>query len=227
MSQTTRAPRLLRLALVGVLVGGFAAPADAARNCELLRDEKGDSGVLGGEGLGGPLPGTYEPMLDILSADLAADAKQLTVVIRVAELGPTPAVPLVDGGSWSFHFATPESAFFLAADRTHAGESFMLHHYLSEYSGDTSQSFIYEPVGEVTGVIDVASSEIRMTVPLAMFKPHDAVTMGTTLHKLLVISWYKHEPMEQWSSGGEADETGGGGKATYRVGTRNCVKVGR
>ncbi|HVF19631.1 MAG TPA: hypothetical protein VNA14_05255 [Mycobacteriales bacterium] len=219
-------PRLRDLAALVVLCV-LGAPAEAAprRPCELLKDAKGDAGLNGGEGgIGGPVPGTDDGSLDIISADLAADATRLTVVIRVAGLR-SGASPL-QGESWSFHFASPESAFFLSADRTHAGTSFTLFRYTTDYSGDTSQSFLFERIGEVTGLLDTDASEIRMTAPLSMFKPHDTITTGTTLHKLLVISWLKNEPIEGWSNASEGDETGGGGKASYRVGTKNCVRVG-
>ena len=224
-SHVGRIAAVLALSLVGVVT----MPVSAAprRPCQLLKDETGDAGLLGGDGgIGGPLPGTYDASLDIVSADIAADASRLTVVIRVAGLTPPPT-PQPYGVAWSFHFATPESAFFLRADRTHAGESFTLHHYLTEYSGDTSQSFLYDHVGPVAGVFDTAASEIRMTAPLSMFKPFDTVTTETTVSKLLVISWFKLEPIEEWSNSSEGDETGGGGNATYRVGAKNCVTPGR
>lgn len=220
--------RVARLALVGLLVVTSAPHANAARRCELLKDQKGDAGLNGGEGGIGPIvPGTEDESLDIVSADIATDARRLTVVIRVARLSPPSALQLYRE-RWSFHFATPETAFFLSADRTDAASSFTLNHYTTEYSGDTSRSYLFEYVGEVTGVVDLAASEIRMTAPLSMFKPYDAITTGVTLHKLLVITWLKHEPVEETGSfSSEADETGGGGRATYRAGDRNCVAVGR
>ncbi len=213
--------RALGAAALAIVVSSPAtAPATAApgRSCQLVKDESGDAGLFGGVV-------THDASLDIVSADIAADAKNLTVVIRVAKLA-TQSPPLPYGGSWSFHFATPEAAFILDAGQRLDGDQFELNHYTSEYTGDTSTSFLYEPVGSVNGTFDTTANEIRMTAPLAMFAPFDRLNHGSVLSKLLVISWPEWGFGEDAIAGGQADEAGGGGRASYRVGESSCVRVG-
>ncbi|HVE98636.1 MAG TPA: hypothetical protein VNA12_05595 [Mycobacteriales bacterium] len=225
MSPTARLPRLLRLALIGLLVAGFAVPAEAAPRCYLLKDAEGDAGVSGGDGGLGSVPGTYDGSLDVVSADIATNRTQLTAVIRVAKL-TMPENPLPYGGMFSFHWTTGEAAFFVEATRTYAGDRFHANVYTSPYSGDTSQSFLYDPLGPVSGVFDEARNEVRITAPLALFAPHDRIGPGTTLTKLLVITWFS-QALDEYPTSSQADEVGGGGRASYRAGDRTCVAVGR
>ena len=225
MRSTTSARIIAALALAA----GAAAPtleaADAAppRSCEHVRDAAGDSGLLGGEGGGGPVPGTYDASVDIVSADVATHRTHLTAVIRVEAL-TIPAQPTPYGAAWSMHFATPEAAFFLEAKRTLDGDRFHLSVYTTPYSGDTSQSYLYDPLGAVSGVIDGSRNEVRLTAPLSMFAPYDKITAGAPITKLLAISWITQAVMEYPGANTQADE--GSSTASYPAGARSCVKVG-
>src|SRR3954454_4928922 len=72
---------MIAAALLGV--SGTPSLAAASPSCGFIQDTAGD----GNDQLNGTRVGPNEPDLDILSADVATDARSVTTVVRVANLG--------------------------------------------------------------------------------------------------------------------------------------------
>ncbi len=203
---------------VAVCTAGVATAAPSRVSCNLVRDAADDGGQL----IGGPgvrLP--PDPTLEILSADIAADSRQITAVIRVKQLViPDPQSPL--GTIHSLSFKSPESAFELRADASRvAGTQFQLWVYRSDYTGAETEAWVVSRLGDVTGALDVERNEIRIHAPLTLLAKEDQMAEGHVLSHLRVISFIEDLP------GGGTSYDFARSTTPYTIGTRSCVRVGR
>src|SRR5687768_14584060 len=94
------------LGLMAATVGvAGAAPAKPKPVCNLVQDAKDDTFAARYQETAGAY-GPQESSLDIVSADLASDAKTLTGVLRVQSLAAAPATS-PGGASYDINFTTP------------------------------------------------------------------------------------------------------------------------
>ena len=215
-------------ALLGVtlaLVGGPALGAPR-RACNLVTDPIGDGSFWGQVPPGTP---AYPTSLDIISADIASDAKHVTAVIRVDRL-QTTETGSPTGIAYAFHVAVNKQRFELNASRTTGSDPRFTMWGRIEYVGDENNGAAsYGFIGLIDGIFDEDLSEIRMTAPIKNFTPK--VKPGARFDDLRLWSYYEagySSPTENrrpfGSTGHSADAAES--TATYAAGSPSCVKVG-
>jgi hypothetical protein len=204
---TGRRAAMSALIVLAVLGSGMSANATTKAKakpkpvCNLVTDAKGDAED-------GQLGSNEDPSLDIVSADVATNSKQITAVIRVAKLANPDSLSLL-GNYYSFGFT---------------GSSLQV--------GQTMYVQI-EPTGVVwqggagTGVLDTVHNEIRMTLPLSYFGTGAAaVVPGPPLHGFIATADWENpaEPVPStlaiWGDTAQSN-------TTYVPGTPSCVAVGK
>lgn len=189
--------------------------------CNLVTDGTGDAHVVG--------PDPSVDAWDITSADIAADKKNITVVIRVKKLAKTAPTSAPTGMRWRFGFTAEDIPFSFGAHTDATGAV----SYDAAYTDPIKGGQLYG--GGVTGTFDTVKNEIHMTAPESLFASQATIKLGTVLSGL------------DASSGNEAaisDPTGkvvngallrvyppGGDDApsdkTYKVGALSCVTPGK
>jgi len=176
--------------------------------CNLVTDPKGNEGPeKNGQGWA-------DPALDIVSADVASDAKNVTAAIRVAKLTiPDSMAPA--GVYYSFSFVGSQS---------------QIGHILDVRIAPTA-SGTWAPVWQDgthgTGVIDTAHNEIRITLPLSFFGTGaNAVVPGPPFHNFSVTADWANPALEQAFFQGDMGNFVSNATATYVQGTPSCVRVG-
>jgi hypothetical protein len=205
---TGRRAALSALVVLAVVGSGLSANAATKKAkpkpkpvCNLVTDKKGDADAS-------QLGSNEDQALDIVSADVATDAKNITAVIRVAKLAnPDSMSPL--GNYYSFQFT---------------GSSQQVGHNM--YVQIEPTGVVWQG-GSGTGVIDAAHNEIRMTLPLSYFgSGAGAIVPGPPLHGFVVTADWENpaEPVPGTFAlvGDTANST-----ATYVQGTPSCVAVGK
>lgn len=159
---------LLATSVVGA--GAALAATTPAPTCNLMVDDKGDAQFLGAA--------PNDPNLDIVSADIASDAKTVTAVLRLASFAATdPQSPLgrgyyvlfnAPGSDFPVYFnmqITPDLTRFAWGDRETLA------------TGNGS----YVKKGDATGFIETAKGEIHISVPVSDVKAIAKVTPGSKL----------------------------------------------
>lgn len=200
--------RVIVAAVVAVLAAG--APASAAKRppvvCNLLKDAPSDAGVLGNAGG----PQTYDPSLDIVSADIGVSTTMLTAVIRVKDLTRESTISPT-GRTWGIAFANGTQGVGLNA-------------YVSPLGG--------EQFNTGKGKIDYAADQVRIHVLLKDL-PHAKIKKGSVLRGFYVTSnvvvgldpslnaGYSFAPFGSAADFTEATP------ASFTVGSLSCVKVGK
>lgn len=210
-------PALAIVLAASVVLGGAATAAPKAKPvkpvCNIVTDPKGDTFLLrtqDGAGAYGP----QEDALDIVSADLASNAKKITAVIRVAKLAESIATGR--GQSYEMQFLTngTENKLYLSATILNGAKTFGVG--FRDATSNLSSS-----LGEASGVFDLAKSEIRITAPVSTFsgqgdgvKPGTVLTVGdlTASRNIVVANVF-------------ADVATDGG--SYRAGNPSCVTPGK
>lgn len=199
-------------ASIGVSGAAHAAPKKkpVPPICNQIVDPKGDATA-------GAISTSNEPSWDIVSADVAADAKTLTTVIRVDKLAKsTSADPL--GSQWRFDFFVGETNLYTQATSSPFGDKFV-----AGYTDTTSHSIANSGA---TGVFDEAKSEVRVTVPLSAYDAQAKITPGTKLTQLAVSAGdYINTAGGSPSGSIQADDATGG--KPYATGTPTCVVIGK
>lgn len=211
---------LLRPAVAVLVVSSFiaagaasAAPkAKIAPVCNLVQDTKGDgTGFLLTDQ--NYLPN--DPQLDLVSGDIASDAKSITAAIR------TDALALSDsnaptGRAYYANFVVGEAKLFLSVALDGAGAAT----YSAGFTATRRTS-----LGEVTGVLDTANKEIRITAPLSIFADKAVIKPGTKIADLNLLA---QRYIGNRAAGGatpSADEALGG--KIYTAGAPSCVVPGK
>ncbi|HVF19756.1 MAG TPA: hypothetical protein VNA14_05900 [Mycobacteriales bacterium] len=207
------------------LVAGPASGAPRAA-CQLVTDPEGDGGMWGQVPPGTP---AYPTSLDILSADIATNAKQFTAVIRVSQLqsfeqgSPT-------GIGFAIHVTVNKQRFRLAASRNPGSDPVFTMEGRIEYVGDENNGgATYGLIGLIDGIFDEDASEIRMTAPMKNFTPK--VQRGARFNDLRLWSYYEAgyasdtENRRPWGGANHSADRAES-KATYAAGAPSCVKVG-
>jgi hypothetical protein len=214
----------LRLAVTGSLVlsclaagGAVAAPAKPKPVCNLVTDAKDDTFLARAQDTAGGPYGPQEDAADIVSADVATDAKTLTGVVRVKSLAAAAATS-PGGISYDINFTTPSipDPVYVRALVPGSGEP-------SSDAG-TRQSVVATSVsaslGTGTVVVDKAKNEVRFSFPLTQFasvgglKPGSKLTFGETT-------------TGRAAAGRAVFADVATGATTYTVGARSCVVPGK
>lgn len=212
--------RVLHLALAGsvgltVLAGGaYAAPKPV---CNLITDDKNDTFLLRSQDTAGAY-GPQEDALDMVSGDLASNAKTITGVIRVVKLSTSAATSPV-GLSFRLQFALPgqvDSNLYMAANRVGGTESFAVG--VRDITTNTSTK-----LADATGVFDVDKSEIRISAPLAAFADAGGIKPGAKL-SLADLDQTSSRPS---GAGPSVFADVAVGAKTYVAGAPSCVVVGK
>jgi hypothetical protein len=218
------------LALVGTAVTqAGAAPVP----CRLLRDGTRDTGP---QEL--VAPGSTSDV-DLVSADVATNAKYLTVALRVRDLATTDPTAGVQGRSYALAFSVGLDAHFSLWATLGSPRTFALYREAEAASRGWS-TYRTTPLARATGTVDTAHDEIRMTVPLAALDL-GRLTAGSTLTDLAAYSTRTDgdyegsavpselplgarpvvQPGDPWDYIAPARDV------RYVAGARSCVAVGR
>lgn len=208
--------RLLRPALAAGLLGllataGLAGAAPAKPSCNLVQDPKGDGTgfVFTDEDY---LPN--DPNLDLISGDIASNAKTITAVIRTDALAMSdPAAPT--GRAYYANFTVGGTELFLAVRLDASG------------NGTYNGGFIdgrRQNLGAATGVVDVAKKEVRISAPLSLFASQAVIKPGTKIADLNLLA-QRYIGVAGPGATPSADAAVGG--KVYTAGGKSCVVVGK
>jgi hypothetical protein len=169
--------------------------------------------------------GPNQPDLDIVSADVASDARSVTTVIRVQHLGTAlEAAGRRNQYRFSFFLGAYGDVVTYAYRRVD-GEQFAV---TVPTEGETTT----RTVRAATGVFDVARNEVRVTIPLMQARGN------RTMRKQMYFTQLSAETFRGFGAAGSgAGLPGGLGVATgvdqassrnrYLAGSPSCVQVGR
>jgi hypothetical protein len=148
------------LGSVALAGGAVAAPTKAAPVCNLITDPAGDTT--------GP-----STALDIVSGDVASNGKTLTAVIRLAALAESD-VSSPTGIAWGMRLTAPKSElpYYLLATKFQGSDVEFTY-------GQVDGTSLVE-LGVGTGVVDVATKEVRIHAPVKAL----GLKPGTTLTNL-------------------------------------------
>ncbi|MDP9100988.1 MAG: hypothetical protein M3N21_02430 [Actinomycetota bacterium] len=181
------ARHLRTVAVLGLTcVVAASGVADAARKpkpkpippvCNLITDPAGNAYAFDP---GSPVPpqGATDE-LDVLSADVATDGKNLTTVIRVKKAG-TSSTTAPTGMQWQFGFTNQGVIFSTSVSSSPTGGLTGIWAVRTTASNTIS--------GTVTPVIDTTANEIRATVPLADLAAKASFVPGHKLESLTVTT---------------------------------------
>ena len=178
-SHLSRPALAIGVGLTLLLAGAAtAAPAKTPAKpvCNLISDPKGDTFALRSQDTAGQY-GPQEDGMDIVSGDVASDAKTLTGVLRVANL--SAVVPSSPGGvSFDINFlsATSDAPLYIRAVVTPAGAT------AEAGSRQTvAVTSLSTALGAGTVVVDKPKNEVRFSFPVALFASVGGLKPGSKL----------------------------------------------
>lgn len=210
-----------------VVVAGIAllsslalVPASAAPiRCKQIVDQGGDARASAPPSAT-PV-GPNEPDADIVSGDIASNAKSLTTVVRVAHLGSAlESAPRLVVFEFSFRLGNYD--VITRAARSVDGETFRVQADNPETHDATGES----PFMLAQGVFDVAHDEVRVSIPLLTATSGRALKPGATFDQLVirVIRGVGLNSEERASAGEFLDSAQSA--VRYPAGSATCVRVG-
>jgi hypothetical protein len=210
----------------------FGAPAA----CRLVVDPKGDDRVNGDTG-SPALDDVYDDSdLDVVSADVATDARNVTTVVRTATLRESdPDSPT--GRMYWFSFAVGRQTYTVAATLTVDGRYGVVYRDTQPYQEGGVAGDIGEILGSAVVRADFARSEVRVTAPLTYFA-RTPIGRGTRLTGLRAWTFHQYGTAGQrhqvadrvvmWGAAGYGTGVDAASSArTYVAGSASCVAVGR
>lgn len=196
-------PALVLSAAAVLAATGVAAAAPAPKPvCNLITDATGDVTAPSAN-------------LDIVSADIATDAKRITGVVRVARLangdGTAPT-----GVAYNFRFKLPGDAaqYYLLASIEPAPVGATTFEYGTIETGNS-----LTPLGEGSGKVDLAKNEVRITAPTTLGSKK--VKPGTKVLSLQALTQRRFVVLLSGADSTVIDES-----KTYTAGSRSCVTPG-
>lgn len=211
MKQSVRLSMCLA-AVASVLTAGVATAAAPGVACSLVTDKVGDgTGFVFTDR--DYLPN--DPNVDLVSGDIASDAKKITAVIRTSALELSDA-SAPTGRTYYANFTVNAVKLYLAVAMDGSGEGTFTGGYI-----DTTR----KSLGGATGVIDTKAKEVRITAPVSLFAAQASLKAGTEITDLNLLA---QRYIGNRSVGGvtPSADAAEGGKA-YKVGAASCVKVGK
>lgn len=156
---------------------------------------------------------------DLLGAAVGSDARHVTVVFSLAALPASPSSPEHAAVDYTMRFTVGTATAFLTAPA----------HDRNAASYGVEIGFRPVVLGQARVVRDAERRQLRVTAPLAAFAPLADLRPGGTATNLSA-----HVALTPGVPGAPAAARpqtvvvdGASGKATYRLGTRSCVPVGR
>ena len=209
--------RMLRPALAVALVASVTAAgaAGAATKpkvkpvCNLVTDAAGDANGFVVTDTGLPVPPS-DDNLDIVSADVASNAKVITAVIRLKALGSDSTAPA--GSTVYFNFSVNGAEQYLNADLDGKGGATYTFGDFTGASGGRTK------IGDATGVLDAAKKEIRISAPVSGFK--ETIKPGTKLTDLNALAQRLFVVFTPSADSAE-------GSKVYAAGATSCVVPGK
>lgn len=152
----------LRVAIVaaiiagGLLAAGSATAGGASGYCRIVTDPASDAVLVSR----GPVASPNDAALDVLSADVASGARNVTIVVRVAGLGTAvEAGPRLD--QWVVYFTFRGRGFAATAARAIDGVQFWVAGDFPEEQPTPG----FTATVPVTGGFDPATNEVRIALP--------------------------------------------------------------
>ena len=206
-------PALCLALVASVTAAGAAGAATKPKPkpvCNLLVDPAGDAkDTFLQEGV---MPSS-EDAVDIVSADVAADAKTLETVIRVKKLA-TSSSTAPGGLHWKFFFNVGEDKIYTQAIAATGGSPTFVFGTIDATAGTSKK------LGDATGVLDTAKSEVRIWLPLSALpnppKPGAKInTLEPNAGRYYSAGVSLSDPTDSATS-----------SKSYTVGALSCVKVG-
>lgn len=216
--RVTRPVLCLTVAVALVAAGSASAatkpkpkPKSVPPVCNLVVDPAGDAnGTFLRDGV---MPSS-EDGVDIVSADVATDAKVLTTVIRVKKL-TTSSASAPGGLHWKFFFTVDEVKIYTQAVAATGANPIFRFGTIDGTSG-TSKS-----LGEAPGVLDVAKNEVRVSVPLSALPA--TVKAGTKINTFDLSAGRYYSAGVSLSDATDAAAS----EKTYVAGALSCVTPGK
>jgi hypothetical protein len=208
---------VLALAVCGALAvaTGVAGAAPKVKPvCNLLTDPAGDAnGTFLQEGVAGA---PSEDAVDIVSGDIATQGKTLTTVLRVKKLAVSS--PTAPGGlHWKFFFNVGDTKIYTQAVAAAGGTPTFAFGTIDSATG-TSKS-----LGAASGVLDLAKSEVRVSVPVSALpeRPKAGTLIGTLAPN--AGRFVGNDNVGTFSDSTDVATS----DSTYKVNAPSCVAVGK
>lgn len=218
------------LAVALATIGGAAQAAPVKKVCNNVVDPKGDTFVARPQDAQAAY-GPQEDALDIVSADIASDAKVVTAAIRVVSMGAAQTSPY--GKGYAFDFMIPSSPMVITLRAILPGGG-VAPTFEASYKDPEVPNSPSTFLGVATGVVDEKKKEVRISAPVSLFSSLGEIKKGTLLSP----------PEDSSASVGRAVPVTPGiaGQATptrfafadvaleakpYKVGTPSCVTPGK
>jgi len=157
-----------------------ASPSRARPVCHLITDPAGDPGPSWEK-----VPG--DGSVDITSADIASNATTLTGVVRVASLtNPDPQAPAGQAYFLLFSVKGGNYPFFLSGRTYPTGNAWIFGYQAPDPTTGINTSYT---VAQGSGVVDLAKSEVRISVPLSAIRATLRLPAGTVLRSLEALTY--------------------------------------
>lgn len=182
--------------------------------CKLVVDATSDASFLGAA--------PNDANLDIVSADVASNAKTITAVLRLASFAETdPQAPL--GRGYYLTFNAPGSEFPLYFN-------FQITPDLKRFTWGSQEVLAtgngsYVKKGDATGVLDAAKGEIRISAPVSAVSAIANVKPGAKLSSLTASSTMVLGTSATGGLVSTVDEAEGA--KSYVAGYPSCVVPGK
>jgi hypothetical protein len=214
---SSRLRPVLAIAICASFVAGGAALAapKAKPVCNLIADDKGDGAGFVDNSSGG---------LDVVTADIASDAKTVTAVLRLAAAPPAAGDPNAPEGatyyvSWNAPGATNPVYLSAATDATGA-----MSYAMGDIEPSPTGGALYQnATGAVTGHVD--GSVITINVDRGVFGSLASMKPGTKMTSLQAEVFY---PVEVPMVGGLLEQAdAASGTKPYIAGAASCVVPGK
>jgi hypothetical protein len=199
------------LVVTGVTVSAEAAPRKPLP-CKTIVDPAGDS--------------TSGASLDILSADIASNAKTLTVVFRLADATKTNSDAPTGQGYYFDFYAGGADPIYLSYTVTPTTEKFSY-----GWVETTANGTLHHSLGNASGKLDPATKELHISAPVGSWttygkpKPGTKIT-GIALNTYWVVGAYVDSPVTSTGAASLQPADDASGK-TYVAGAASCVVPGK
>lgn len=217
--------------------GHKAKPKPVARVCNLVTDPAGD-GLFDPVGTGlSQFP--EDPNGDILSADVASDAKNVTAVLRLKSLAsPDTTYPFAHFYMVSWTVPGHDSPVYLGGtlDPNPAAATVFGPQFVFGDSGTFHSALNYYNIAstQVRGTVDAAKGTLTMSVPISAISSYGKYNPGTRFSGINASTQAlvngpvlpaNEPPVGGSLAWGFQEDTADGGK-DYVAGTPSCVKPG-
>jgi len=211
-------PAVCATLAASLVVAGAATAATKPKPkpvCNLVTDANGDANGFFVTDTGLPVPPS-DDYLDVVSADIASDAKTVTAAIRPKAVGADPMAPT--GSAYYFNFSIGGTPVYLTAQTDGSGA------WTYNYGDFAGEGGTRNDLGTATGVVDAAKKEIRITASVKSWA--DPIKAGAT--KLTDLNVLAQRFIGVSGVGGatpSADEATSA--KVYLAGAASCVKPGK